>query len=76
MRKGDLQVQLGGNSYGKAGREALDRAVVQHAGGMVVWHPQKSMPTEAEQDEEMRLALALEQRISSLGSVRSLDQVS
>ena len=66
VQQGDLQVQLGGNIYGNVGREALDRAIVQHAGGMVLWHPQKSALAEAEQDEQMRRALALEQRISAL----------
>jgi hypothetical protein len=73
VQQGDLQVQLGGNSYGNVGREALDRAVVQHAGGIVVWHPHKSILADAEQDEEMRRALILEQRISALGSARSLN---
>lgn len=74
MQQGDLQVQLGDNSYGIVGRAALDRAVVQHAGGMVLWHPHKSMLAEAELDEEMRRALALEQRISALGSARTPNQ--
>ena len=66
VRQGDLQLQLGGNCYTDRGKEALDHAVLQHGGGMVVRHTHQKTLAEAQRDEEMREALALERRISAL----------
>ena len=66
VHQGDLQLQLGDNSYSSIGRKALDRAVAQHGGKMIISHPCEDSLTAAQQDEGMWRALALEQRISTL----------
>jgi len=66
VQQGDLQLQLGANCYSDIGKEALDRAVRQHGGGIVVCHTNVEILAQAEQDEEMRRALVLEQRICAL----------
>ena len=66
VHQGDLQLQLGENSYSNVGREALDRAVAQHGGKIVISHPREDSLTAAQQDEGMWRALALEERISTL----------
>lgn len=69
MQQGDLQLQLGSNCYTYTGRDALDRGIVQHGGGIAVYHTHdEDKLAEAERDEEMRRALDLEQRINALVS--------